>query len=142
MKQRKAIVLGATGLIGRELVKLLLEDSHFQEVELHGRSALGWEHPKLNEFTGDLLEEHYFDGRMQAHSIFCCIGTTQSKTPDLAIYKKIDYGIPLQAARAGAAALFHGVRHHHEGPLHVVRDGTACFRHKRPDGRVRIAPPR
>ena len=30
--------------------------------------------------------------------VFCCIGTTKSKTPDKEIYKKIDYGIPVTAA--------------------------------------------
>jgi uncharacterized protein YbjT (DUF2867 family) len=30
---------------------------------------------------------------------FCCIGTTKAKTPDKETYKKIDYGIPVTAAR-------------------------------------------
>ena len=31
--------------------------------------------------------------------VFCCVGTTQSKTSDKETYQKIDYGIPLAAAK-------------------------------------------
>lgn len=31
--------------------------------------------------------------------VFCCIGTTKAKTPDQDLYHKIDYGIPLEAAK-------------------------------------------
>ncbi|MBT8394997.1 MAG: nucleoside-diphosphate sugar epimerase, partial [Bacteroidia bacterium] len=34
-----------------------------------------------------------------ADEVFCCIGTTQSKTPDKELYLKIDYGVPVMAAK-------------------------------------------
>ncbi len=103
MNDRKAILLGATGLIGKELLLLLLRDDYYSEVAVYARRPIDLKHPRLSIQTGDLLDDDFYSGRMHAASIFCCIGTTQSKTPDLSIYKKIDYGIPVQAARVGAA---------------------------------------
>jgi hypothetical protein len=37
-----------------------------------------------------------------ADEVFCCIGTTKSKTPDEDTYRKIDYGIPVAAAKLAA----------------------------------------
>ena len=31
--------------------------------------------------------------------VFCCIGTTKTKTPDKIMYSRIDHGIPIAAAR-------------------------------------------
>jgi uncharacterized protein YbjT (DUF2867 family) len=43
------------------------------------------------------LEKH--SDAFNADVVFCCIGTTKSKTPDKETYKKIDYGIPVTAAK-------------------------------------------
>lgn len=100
MKQRAAI-LGATGLVGNELLSLLLQDEFYEEVLVIGRSSVQIEHPRLREKIGDLLEEDFFNDPIEAMHVFCCVGTTQSKTSDLSVYKHIDYGIPVKAAQAG-----------------------------------------
>lgn len=97
----RAVILGATGLIGGHLLQLLLESDTYDEVLVLGRSSTGIEHPKLKEQLGDLMKEDFFKDPIEAEHIFCCIGTTQAKTPDLADYKHIDYGIPVRAAQAG-----------------------------------------
>lgn len=43
------------------------------------------------------LEKH--SEAFKADVVFCCIGTTKAKTPDKETYKKIDYGIPVTAAK-------------------------------------------
>ncbi|MDZ7846387.1 MAG: hypothetical protein U5L96_06285 [Owenweeksia sp.] len=97
---KKAAILGASGLVGAELLKKLLAEDSYQEVVAYVRTPLEVEHPKLTEKVGDLLEDTFFDG-LAADDVFCCIGTTQAKTPDLSTYKNVDYGIPVRAARAG-----------------------------------------
>lgn len=103
---KKAAILGATGLIGSELLPLLLEDENYDEVWVYTRKPLKSDHPKLKQIIGDLLEEGAFDG-LAVEDVFCCIGTTQAKTPDLSDYKNIDYGIPLRAAKAGVKGGMH-----------------------------------
>lgn len=99
--KRKACILGATGLVGSQLLNYLLEDDKYDEVLVYARRSTGVEHPKLHEVVGDLLDEGFFNDPIFAEDIFCCIGTTQSKTPDVSVYKQIDFGIPVHSAQAG-----------------------------------------
>ncbi len=97
----RAILLGATGLIGGHLLDILLEGNAYDEVLVIGRSSTGRNHPKLTEKLGDLLDDDFFKQPLECQHMYCCIGTTQSKTSDLTVYKHIDYGIPVQSAMAG-----------------------------------------
>lgn len=99
---KTAIVLGATGLTGGALLQLLLEDPRYAEIRVFSRRGTGHNHPKLREFLGSLLDLSAFKEHFLGSEIFCCIGTTRAKTPDKAEYRKIDYGIPVQAAQLAA----------------------------------------
>ncbi len=96
---KTAIILGASGLTGSILLKKLLEDKRYDSVKIFSRNPTGTDHPKLLEFTGNLLELESFKKDFVADEVYCCIGTTAKKTPDKELYKKIDYGIPVAAAR-------------------------------------------
>lgn len=96
---KSAIILGATGLTGGYLLKILLNDPKYDKVKVFSRSSLGFTHEKLEEHLIDLLELEQHKADFRADEVYCCIGTTKSKTPDKETYKKIDYGIPVTAAR-------------------------------------------
>ncbi|MFP5437563.1 MAG: NAD(P)H-binding protein [Bacteroidia bacterium] len=104
---KTAILLGATGATGSELLKLLLNDNRYDTIKLFSRKASGVSHPKVKEYVIDLfaLEQHATD--FTGDVVFCCIGTTKAKTPDTDTYYKIDYGIPVAAA---ALAALNGIR--------------------------------
>lgn len=87
-------------MVGNALLRLLLQSNRYEAVHYYGRRRIEDDHPRLHQHLGDLLEEDALQN-IEADDIFCCIGTTQGKTPDLSTYKNIDYGIPLRAARAG-----------------------------------------
>lgn len=97
--QKTAIILGATGLTGTALLKDLLEDPDFNKIILFSRSAHSIKHPKIKEHLIDLFELEKYKELFQANVVFCCIGTTKSKTPDNDTYRKIDFGIPAAAAK-------------------------------------------
>lgn len=98
---RRAAILGATGLVGGELLQMLLEDELYDEVLVFSRKSTGIKHPKMVEKIGDLLDDDFFGDAIIADDIFCAIGTTQSKTPDLAVYRNVDFGIPVRVAALG-----------------------------------------
>ena len=100
--EKTAIVLGATGLTGRHLVDELLRNNNYTKVSLFSRSKLGKVHAKLEEHLIDVLNLESHKEAFKAHDVFCCIGTTKAKTPDKEKYKKIDYGIPVTAAKLAA----------------------------------------
>lgn len=97
--KKTAIILGATGLTGGFLLKLLLKDDRYKKIKLFSRSSVGFTHLKQEEHLIDLFELEKHREYFQADEVFCCIGTTKSKTPGNETYKKIDYGIPLAAAK-------------------------------------------
>src|SRR5699024_4643411 len=96
---KTAIILGATGLTGGHLLDLLLEDDTFNRVLVFSRRKTGKEHPKLQEHIIDLLKLENYKNLFKGDVVFCCIGTTKAKTPDKNLYKDIDYGIPVAAAK-------------------------------------------
>lgn len=103
---KKAVILGASGLVGSFLIKELLASKEIEKVYALGRSDLNIDHPKLEQHLGDLLSDEFWDIDIKADLIYVCIGTTQKKTPDQDLYQKIDYGIPVQAGKWAKAKGF------------------------------------
>lgn len=97
--KKTAIILGATGLTGGILLNLLLKDARYETIKLFSRSSVGITNPKIEEHLIDLFELEKHKEHFQADEVFCCIGTTKSKTPHNENYKKVDYGIPFAAAK-------------------------------------------
>lgn len=97
--KKKAIILGATGLTGSHLLKLLLEDTTYDLVKVFTRKKLPISHPKIEEHVVDLLKLSDHADKFTADVVFCCIGTTKAKTPNKELYRAIDYGIPVEVAK-------------------------------------------
>ncbi len=96
---KTAIILGATGLTGGVLLQKLLEDNKYKRIKLFSRKSVGFKHPKIVEYIVDMLQLEIHRDDFLADQVFCCIGTTKSKTPDKEKYKAIDFGIPVAAAK-------------------------------------------
>jgi len=99
MNKKTAIILGATGLTGSLLLKDLITDDSYSEIKLFSRRATGIDSPKIKEFIGDVIQLENFRDDFTADEVYCCIGTTSAKTKDRAVYRDIDFGIPVKAAR-------------------------------------------
>ena len=97
--KKTAIVLGATGLTGSLLLDKLLQDDRYQTIKLFSRKKMDDMPSKVQQFVGDILALESFKKDFTADEVFCCIGTTAKKTPDKTRYKKIDFGIPVTAAK-------------------------------------------
>jgi uncharacterized protein YbjT (DUF2867 family) len=108
MQSLTAVVLGATGLIGERLVQQLLSDPAFSKVRILVRRPVALSNAKLEVEIVDFENgEEYRKKLGQGDCIFCCIGTTNKKVKgDKAAYRKIDFDIPVNAARFAKAAGF------------------------------------
>jgi uncharacterized protein YbjT (DUF2867 family) len=94
-----AIVFGASGLVGRELIFELLEDKRFLNVKAVVRNPLPFSNPKLEQLLikdFDALDS--LSGQLSADTYFCCIGTTIKKAGSQEAFTKTDLGIPLKIA--------------------------------------------
>ena len=107
MEGMSVLILGASGLTGSYLLSELLELNEIQSVTALVRSPLGRDHPKLTVVQADLFDLESVEDRFQVDVVYCCIGTTAAKTPDKTIYRKIDMGITVEAARLASK---HGVK--------------------------------
>lgn len=96
--KKTAILIGATGLTGGILLQKLIADDSYEHIKLFSRTKIEGLPSKVSQFIGDILNLNQFKKEFTGHVAFCCIGTTNAKTPNKTLYKKIDYGIPVTAA--------------------------------------------
>jgi uncharacterized protein YbjT (DUF2867 family) len=97
--KKTAIILGATGLTGSILLKKLMNDQRYETIKLFSRKKIEGLPKKVTQYIGDILTLQNFKEEFKADEVFCCIGTTAKKTPNKETYKKIDFGIPVTAAK-------------------------------------------
>ncbi|WP_036145154.1 NAD(P)H-binding protein, partial [Lysinibacillus sp. BF-4] len=97
MKLRSAIVVGATGLVGSELVKQLCACDEYVSVTVIVRKKIDFTHDKLMVKVRDFdrLEERDIDF---AHEVYCCLGTTIKKAGSRQAFEKVDFSYPLHIA--------------------------------------------
>lgn len=81
------------------LVARLVADKRYASIKLFSRRASGNTSPKIKEFIGDVLQLEDFKPDFTADEVFCCIGTTTAQTKNRKVYRAIDFGIPVTAAK-------------------------------------------
>ena len=104
INNKKAIVFGASGLIGNQLVHLLLKDDTFSKVTLFVRKELSFSSNKLQQIVLDFKNLENYQAQFDGSVLFLCLGTTRKKTPNLENYRAIDYGITIRSANLAKSA--------------------------------------
>ena len=101
MSVKIATVIGATGLIGGELLNLLLDDPYFETVRVIVRRPFAMDHPKLEKKLVNFADaDSLLVALSNSDVVFCTVGTTQKKVKgDKEAYRKVDYDIPVNTAR-------------------------------------------
>lgn len=97
--KKTAIILGATGLTGSLLLDKLISDKRYGKIKVFSRNHVSQKHPKIEEFLVNLFELEKLSALFTADEVFCCVGSTQKKTPDEELYRLVDFGIPATAAK-------------------------------------------
>ncbi len=96
---KNVLLLGASGLVGSNVLTELLAHDQVGQITILVRNSLQLTHPKLTQVRTDFTDLSALDSIGSVDALFCCIGTTRKKTPDLVQYKAIDYGITMEVAR-------------------------------------------
>lgn len=104
MTERVVWLVGATGLVGRQALDVLLADSSFDRVVAWVRRPLGLQHPKLTERIIDFEQGEAAYAGERAEAAVCCLGTTIKVAGSQAKFFRVDHDYPLQFARAALAA--------------------------------------
>jgi uncharacterized protein YbjT (DUF2867 family) len=98
MTTRKALVIGATGLIGGYCLQNLLENSCYSEVIALVRKPVLTPHLKLEEVVTDFSNLDQLSSQLQADDVFCCLGTTIKKAGSQEAFKAVDYSLVVTIA--------------------------------------------
>ncbi|HEY3429560.1 MAG TPA: NAD(P)H-binding protein [Cyclobacteriaceae bacterium] len=96
---KTALVVGATGLIGKQLLQLLLDDPYYEKVKAITRKPLALRHQKLENLvlSFETLSAHY--ASLKADDVFCCLGTTIRIAKTKEAFRKVDFDYPVEVAR-------------------------------------------
>src|SRR5687768_9080773 len=96
---KTALLAGSTGLIGRQLLQLLLDNPRYTVVKALTRTQLGITHPKLVEIKVDYSKLEEVRAQLQADDVYCCLGTTMAKVKSKKKFREIDFVYPLSLAK-------------------------------------------
>src|SRR5579864_3709948 len=97
-----ALVVGATGLVGRQCLKTLLDRGDYQQVIAFTRRPLALQHPRLVETIIDFDKLEDIEPFPVA-DVFCALGTTIDKAGSQADYLTVDFEYPRIIAERSAA---------------------------------------
>ena len=97
-------LIGATGLVGGQILQILLNDNLYSTVRVIGRRSVNIQHPKLEEFIIEFGDQKALEQAIAgSETVFVAVGTTNKNVDgDQEAYKKVDFDIPVNAAKAAA----------------------------------------
>lgn len=99
---KKAIVIGATGMVGTQLIKLLLQTKSYSEIISFVRRPSGVSHPKLNEFIVDFDKPEKWSELVTGDVLFSTMGTTLAKAKNKDAQFNVDYNYQYWVANFAA----------------------------------------
>jgi uncharacterized protein YbjT (DUF2867 family) len=104
------LLVGATGLVGRECLRLLLADSGFGRIVVVTRRPLSPDvrSPKLATHVVDFDHLNEYDELFNVDAIICALGTTIRQAGSRTRFRTVDFDYPLAFARLGRR---HGCKH-------------------------------
>ena len=96
----KALVLGATGAIGKDLVDLLLKDNSVERVDIFVRREVSISSEKLVVHVVDFDHPELWTDQLVGDVLFSALGTTIKAAGSQDAQWKVDYTYQYNAARA------------------------------------------
>lgn len=99
----KALVIGATGAVGKDLVQQLLADEAFERVDIFVRREVPIPAEKLHVHIVDFDRLETWADQLQGDVLFSCMGTTIKAAGSQDAQWKVDYTYQFKTAKAARA---------------------------------------
>lgn len=87
----KALIIGATGATGKDLVTLLLNDDTYAEVHCFVRKPMSISHPKLHAHVINFDTPEAWADLLHGDVAFSCLGTTLAMAGSKEAQWRVDY---------------------------------------------------
>ena len=100
---KTALLFGSSGLIGRHLLNILIQNNDYNKIKIFVRSEPEIKNSKIEIIKADFnnLKNHIED--IKGDVCFFCIGTTKQNSPDKNQYKRIERDMPVEIAEIAKA---------------------------------------
>lgn len=99
---KKAIVIGATGMVGTQLIKQLIENETYSEIVSLVRRASGITHPKLKEQIINFDEPENWSNVVTGDVLFSTLGTTLAQAKNKEAQFEVDFTYQFTVAKIAA----------------------------------------
>ena len=111
MKGRRALLVGASGLVGGECLRQLVTNPAYARVTVLTRRDLGasGREPKVRQIVTEFSALARLGDALEADDVFCALGTTIRKAGSQERFREVDQQYPLQLAQLTRQA---GARHY------------------------------
>ncbi|MCF8380967.1 MAG: NAD-dependent epimerase/dehydratase family protein [Bacteroidales bacterium] len=96
---KTALLIGATGLVGSNLLKELLLDDTFSRVKIFSRRTTGISHDKLEEIIIDFDHIEKIKNEISGDVLFSCLGTTLKQAGSKKNQYKVDFKYQFEFAK-------------------------------------------
>jgi uncharacterized protein YbjT (DUF2867 family) len=96
----KALIVGATGATGKEVLQLLLNDATYTQVEIFVRHEIEIQHEKLKVHIIDFDAPKSWRALVTGDVLFSCLGTTLEAAGSKEAQWNIDYGYQYEFAKS------------------------------------------
>jgi uncharacterized protein YbjT (DUF2867 family) len=96
----KALVIGATGATGKDLVNQLLNDKDFETVDVFVRKPIDIQNNKLNVHIVNFEKPEEWKNNVKGDVAFSCLGTTLKAAGSKEAQRKVDYDYQYEFAKA------------------------------------------
>jgi uncharacterized protein YbjT (DUF2867 family) len=95
----RALLFGATGLVGGHCLDALIKSPRYERVVTVGRREIERRGNKHVHRVLDFARLDPFDSLERADDVFCCLGTTIEKAGSRAEFRKVDFDYVLRAGK-------------------------------------------
>ncbi|MEQ8425093.1 MAG: NAD(P)H-binding protein [Cyclobacteriaceae bacterium] len=99
-----ALLAGGTGLIGSQLLQLLVDSMRYDKIKCLSRGGLPVDHQKIELIKTDGGNLNELSPLIKADDVFCCLGTTIKKAKTETAFRKVDFEYPLHLANLAKAS--------------------------------------
>ncbi len=103
-KKKTASIFGASGLVGTELVKLLVVDTNYDQLIIGNRKQINYSSSKVKEVIVDFGSLEKYQSLFKVDDVFVCLGTTIKKAGSKEKFEYVDYQLPKEIANGAKKA--------------------------------------
>jgi len=102
MVSKKAVIFGASGLVGSHVLSALIRDNRYSNITIFLRKSMSTRHLKVKEVITDLHDLKKIRESLECDEIYCCLGSTIKKAGSEEAFRKVDFELPVMLGTLAA----------------------------------------